>query len=80
MRPLPPAPPSVPERIAGLRSQMQDQLDAVERLAEDLKAAGTALATDLAVVLECLLADRLGPALQDLAALEEAARPGGASR
>lgn len=69
--------PTVLERLGGLRSQMQDQIDAVERLVEDLKTDGTLLASDFAPVLDCLLADRLSPALQDLAALEEAARRGG---
>lgn len=70
-------PRSVLERLGGLRSQVQSQVDAVERLVEDLKASGTVLGSDLAPLLECLLADRFSPALQDLAALEETTRCGG---
>lgn len=66
--------------IGRLRSQLQGEVDAVERLAEDFSREGTPSAAELAALLECLVADRLSPAVQDLAAIEEAALEMGGSR
>lgn len=64
--------------LGRLRAQLQVNLDTAERLAEDLSREGTPSGCELAALLECLVADRLGPAVQDLAAIEEAAlEPGG---
>jgi predicted transcriptional regulator len=73
-----PLPSMVLETLRHLRFQMQRHHDTVERLAEDLNRQATASARDLAALLECLLADRLAPAVQDLTAIEEDhASPGG---
>ncbi len=68
-----PLPRAVLETLRHLRFQVQSQLDAAERLAEDLSLQGTPSGRDLVALLECLLADRLAPAVQDLTAIEEAA-------
>lgn len=63
--------------LGRLRAQLQGYLDTAEHLAEDLSREGTSSAGELAALLECLVADRLAPAVQDLAAIEEAALRGG---
>lgn len=59
--------------LARLRVHMQGHLDTVEQLVEGLNSQGTPEDLELAALLECLLADRLAPAVQDLAVIEETA-------
>lgn len=62
--------------LAGLRVHLQGHLDTVEQLVEGLNSQGTPESLELAALLECLLADRLAPAVQDLAVIEESAATG----
>ena len=66
--------------LARLRAQMQGHHDTVERLVEDLNSQGAEEDLEVAALLECLLADRLAPAVQDLAVIEEAAAGRGRTR
>ncbi|HEX2222829.1 MAG TPA: hypothetical protein VHN15_01340 [Thermoanaerobaculia bacterium] len=67
--------------LGRLRAQLQRNLDTAERLAQDFSREDTPSGRELTALLECLVADRLAPAVQDLTAIEETAlQRGGRSR
>jgi hypothetical protein len=57
--------------LGSLRAGLQSELDAAERLAERLRADRPG--SELVARLECVMADRLTPALTELASIEEGA-------
>ena len=57
--------------LGSLRARLQGELDAVERFAERLRAARSG--SEAVAVLECVMADRLAPAIRELASIEEGA-------
>jgi hypothetical protein len=59
--------------LGRLRARLQRSLDTAEWLAQGFSGEGTPSGRELAALLECLVADRLAPAVQDLTAIEEAA-------